>query len=402
MTKSFLPSSGKSSSSRRQFIRQLSMGIGATTLGLHGLSALAGNQSTLPSAKTLQKLQNGEKLGVALVGLGQYSRGQLAPALQETKLCKLSGIVTGSPEKIPEWKSKYNIADKNVYNYENFDNIKGNDDIDIIYIVLPNGLHAEYTVRAAQTGKHVICEKPMATSVEDCQRMINACNEAGVKLSIGYRLHFEPHNLQMMRLGQNEVYGNVEKIIGEDGFRIGKGGWRLDKELSGGGPLTDVGIYCIQGAIYTKGEMPVSVTAKYHEVTNEDKFDEVEQGIDWQMQFEDGSVADCKTSYAENLNLLRAETDTNEWFELSPAYSYSGIEGKTSKGDLDFKQVNQQALQMDDFAGCVINNKKTPVPGEMGLRDVHIIYAIYEAADTGEKVSIDQSKKMLDWRIGDE
>ncbi|MBK6264049.1 Gfo/Idh/MocA family oxidoreductase [Marivirga sp. S37H4] len=387
--------------SRRTFIRKLSMGIGATTLGLHGLSAMAGGTNPSPSPETLEKLQNGRKLGIALVGLGNYSRGQLAPALQETKLCKLSGIVTGSPEKIPEWKRKYNIADKNVYNYGNFENIKGNDDIDIIYIVLPNGMHAEYTIRAAQTGKHVICEKPMATSVEDCQRMIDACNKAGVKLSIGYRLHFEPHNLEMMRLGQNEVYGNVEKIIAEDGFRIGKGGWRLDKELAGGGPLTDVGIYCIQGAIYTKGEMPVSVTAQYHEVKNKEKFDEVEQGLDWQMQFKDGTVADCKTSYAENLNLLRAETDTNEWFELSPAYSYSGIEGETSKGDLDFKQVNQQALQMDDFADCIINNKKTPLPGEMGLRDVYIIYAIYEAADTGKRVSIDQNKKMLDWRIGD-
>ncbi|WP_188462572.1 Gfo/Idh/MocA family oxidoreductase [Marivirga lumbricoides] len=388
-----------SSNGRRQFIRQLSMGIGATTLGLHGLSSFAGNRSIQPSEKTMQKLQNGEKLGVALVGLGGYSTGQLAPALQETKLCKLSGIVTGSPEKIPEWKRKYNIADKNIYNYENFGTIKGNDDIDIIYIVLPNGMHAEYAIKAAETGKHVISEKPMATSVADCQRMIDACNKAGVKLSIGYRLHFEPHNLEVMRLGQKEVYGEVQSITAEDGFRIGHGGWRLDKKLSGGGPLTDVGIYCIQGAIYTKGEMPVSVTAKYHEVDNKEKFDEVEQGIDWQLQFADGTVADCKTSYAENLNLLRAETNKDEWFELSPAYSYSGIEGDTSKGDIDYKQVNQQALQMDDFADCIINDKKTPVPGEMGLRDVHIIYAIYEAADTGKKIQIDQRKKMLDWRI---
>lgn len=376
--------------SRRTFLRKIGLGIGAATLSINSFSSLAGENLSLAPKNMSRKIQNGKKLGIALVGLGSYSTNQLAPALQETELCKLAGIVTGSPEKIPVWQNRYDIQDKNVYNYENFDTIAENEDIDIIYIVLPNGMHAEYTIRAAHTGKHVICEKPMATSVEDCQAMITACDEAGVKLSIGYRLHFEPHNKEMMRFGQNEVYGSVEKIRAENGFKIRNGGWRLDKELSGGGPLTDLGIYCIQGAIYTKGEVPVSVTAQYHEATDKEKFNEVEQGIDWQMQFEDGSVADCKTSYAQSLNILRAETEQNEWFKLRPAYPYSGIQGYTSKGPMNFKQVNQQARQMDDFADCIINNRETPVPGEMGLRDVNIIYAIYEAADKGEKVKIER------------
>lgn len=391
----FTPSIEKAS--RRQFLRKLSLGVGTTALGLHGLSAMAGIDPN-PSAKTLKMLQSGRKLGIALVGLGEYSEDQLAPALQETKLCKLSGIVTGTPDKIDKWKNKYDIPDQNVYNYENFDSIADNDDIDIIYVVLPNAMHAEYTIRAARAGKHVICEKPMATSVNDCQAMIEACEEANVKLSIGYRLHFEPYNQEMMRLGQEEVYGQVKKIRAENGMEnVEKGVWRLDKELAGGGPLPDVGVYCIQGAIYTKGEVPVSVTAQYEPVTDEEKFNEVEEGISWQMQFEDGLVADCKTSYSEDMSLLRAETD-NEWFELDPAYPYEGIKGETSQGEMDFPQVNQQALQMDDFADCIINNKSTRVPGEMGLRDVSIIYAIYEAANTGEKVMIEQEARAYENR----
>ena len=120
-----------------------------------------------------------KKLGVALVGLGTYAAGQLAPALQQTVHCYLAGIVTGTPSKAAAWKEKYNIPDKNIYSYDNFDTIKDNPDIDIVYVVLPNSMHAAYTIRAAQAGKHVICEKPMALTVADCDAMIAACKKAG-------------------------------------------------------------------------------------------------------------------------------------------------------------------------------------------------------------------------------
>src|SRR5205085_820518 len=160
--------------------------------------------------------------------------------------CYLSGIVTGTPAKAKKWKRKYNIPDRNVYNYDNFDSIKDNPDIDIIYVVLPNALHAEYVVKAAKAGKHVISEKPMATTVEDCDRMIAACRDAGKMLSIGYRLHFEPHHQEMIRLGTQKVFGPIKKMHAENGFS-GPEGWRLTKKLAGGGPLMDMGIYCGQG-----------------------------------------------------------------------------------------------------------------------------------------------------------
>ncbi len=326
------------------------------------------------------------KLGIALVGLGKYSEGQLAPALQETKRCYLSGIVTGTPDKAEKWKKKYDIPDKNVYNYQTFDSIKDNPDIDIIYVVLPNAMHAEYVVRAAAAGKHIICEKPMAVTVEDCDRMINACKEAGKMLSIGYRLHFELYNLEMMRIGKEQPLGRIKIMKAENGMKDAKG-WRLDKPLSGGGPLMDLGIYCVQGCRYTTGQEPIAVKAQEGPKTDPEKFKTVEESLSWQMEFPGGVTAECKTSYSEEMNLLRAECE-NGWAELSPSYEYSGIKGKTSNGKMDFPEVNQQARQMDDFAMAIKNNRPTPVPGEMGRQDVKILQAIYKAMETGERVEI--------------
>lgn len=370
--------------SRRKFLAQL-LGLGSIA-AVPGLSAFNRIESYLRKTG-VHELPDNEKLGIALVGLGNYATGQLAPALQETKLCKLSGIVTGTPEKEKIWAEKYDIPKKNIYNYETYDQIADNDDIDIIYVVLPNSMHAEYSIRAAEAGKHVISEKPMATSVEDCQRMIDACEKAGKKLSVGYRIHFEPHNKEIMRIGRNEVLGPIQSMDGAFGFQIGDmNAWRVDKEMAGGGPLMDVGIYVVQAGIYTMGELPISVTAS-DETREPDKFGDVEGTIRWDLKFEDNVVQFGSSSYEFNQHHFRGKAE-NGSFELRPAFSYGGIKGKTSEGPLDFPQVNQQALQMDDFARCIIEGDESIVPGEMGKRDVRILYAIYEAAETGEEVSL--------------
>ncbi len=368
--------------SRRDFLRTLSLGAGVTLL--------APNLLALPPER---------KLGVALLGLGKYSAGQLAPALQQTKLCRLAGIVTGSPEKAAKWKQQYQLPDKNIYDYKTFDRIIDNPDIDIVYVVTPNALHAEYAVRAAQAGKHVICEKPMATTVADARRMIAASQKAGKKLSIGYRLHFEPHNQAMMHLGQTQAYGPLKHLVSDNGFRFNNDTpWRVSKSLGGGGPLMDMGIYSLQGCLYTKGQVPTAITAKFDPNTNPQLFKDVEAGIKWQLQFADGTTADCHTSYAENLDgRLRAEA-ANGWFELQPAFGYGGLAGSTSKNDgkLNLPNINQQAAQMDDFADCVLHNKPTRVPGEMGLRDVQLLLAIYRAAETGQKVATTDVQQLID------
>ncbi|SFC35741.1 Predicted dehydrogenase [Parapedobacter composti] len=376
---------------RRQFVCRLSWaGIGGLAYAalpvVGGCASRNSNQAEEQVADGQTAAEGEQRLGIALVGLGQYSEGQLAPALEETTHCYLAGIVTGTPSKIPKWRRKYDIPESNVYNYENFDAIRENPDIDIVYVVLPNAMHAEYTIRALQAGKHVICEKPMAVTVEECDRMIGAAREAGKLLSIGYRLHFEPHNIEMMRFGQEKRKGTIKHIIAENGMGD-VDGWRLDKALAGGGPLMDVGIYCVQAARYTLGMEPIAVTAQEGPKTDPEKFKNVEESLTWQMEFPGGITALCKTSYSENMDILRAEAE-HGWAALSPAYAYKGINGETSDGEMDCMEVNQQALQMDDFAKAIKDSRATPVPGEMGRQDVKILQAIYRAMETGQRIEI--------------
>jgi len=357
-------------------------------------TGFAGYRTLIPSTITPYK-PDSKKLGVALVGLGGYSRGQLAPALLETKYCQLAGIVSGTPEKRQVWAKKYSLPDKNVYTYRKMSDIANNDDIDIVYIVLPNAMHADFSVLAAEAGKHVICEKPMATNVKDAQRIIDACNKNKVKLSVGYRLHFEPFNRKMMELGQNEVYGKIKRIKSGNGFVMNwPWHWRLDKTMAGGGPLMDMGIYCIQGCIYTSGEIPLSVSSRV--IPSDDpQFHEVYGGIKWEFQYPSGIVAECETTYMDNMSYITVEAEEGT-FGLRTAYFYGGLNGYTPKGEMQLKNINQQAAQMDDFALRIKNDEKTPVPGEMGLRDVAIMEAIYKSVDTGSSVQIDPVYRKID------
>jgi predicted dehydrogenase len=369
--------------SRRRFLYN----IGLAGLSIPVISSMCKPGTSEKPEERIAKNKKDGKLGIALVGLGGYSGGQLAPALQRTEHCYLAGIVTGTPSKIPAWKERYNIPEKNIYNYENYDFIKDNPDIDIIYVVLPNSMHAEYTIRAAKAGKHIICEKPMAVTVEECDRMISACTQAGKTLSIGYRLHFDPYHLEMVRLGTKKIYGELKKVNAGFSFVASKGAWRLDKKLAGGGPLMDLGIYCLQGVCYTSGMEPVAVTAQSPPVTDKEKFIDVEETLSWQMEMPNGMIAECRTSYSERANSLRAEAEKG-FFELQPAFSYSGLRGKTSDGVIEYPALSQQAKQMDGIALSIKNKTKSIVPGEMGRRDMKIITAIYEAMNTGKRIVI--------------
>ncbi len=367
-------------SSRRKFIYT----TGIAALGLPVVNAF-GNCN--PFNQKGKVMHTGKKLGIALVGLGGYATGQLAPALQKTEHCYLAGIVTGTPAKAMAWKEKYGIPEKNIYNYENYDSIRDNPDIDIIYVVLPNSMHAEYSIRAAKAGKHVICEKPMAISVEECDQMIKACKNAEKMLSIGYRLHFDPYNLEMKKLGTEKVYGEIKKISSGFAFVASKGQWRLDKKLSGGGPLMDLGIYCLQAICYTTGMEPVAVTAQAPPVSDKTKFIDVEETLSWQMEMPNGLIAECRTSYSESMNYLSAEAEKGS-FGLRPAFNYSGLRGNRAGEEISYPPLSQQAGQMDAFALAVKNNQPSIVPGEMGRRDVQIITAIYEAMRTGGRAEI--------------
>jgi predicted dehydrogenase len=368
-------------SSRRIFIRTLAAaGLGA--LAAPALSTLGRAAGTSASDKS-----DTRKIGIALLGLGGYAGGQLAPALQETKLCRLSGIVTGTPSKAEKWQKRYDLPASCVYNYENFDRIADNKEIDVVYVVTPNALHRDFVIRAAKAGKHVICEKPMATTVEDCDAMIAACKAAGRQLAIGYRLHYEPYNLEAARIGTQKVFGPVKLIQAEHAFTSSGGTWRFSKKLAGGGPVMDVGIYCLQAACYVTGEEPNAITAREAPKTDPQRFAEIEETLTWTMEFPSGAKAECMTSYNQDGNRLHVQA-ADGWVELSPAFSYRGIRGRTSKGKLDLPRVTQQALQMDAFARTLLHGEPNIVPGEMGRRDVRLLMAIYEAAKTGRRVEV--------------
>ena len=329
------------------------------------------------------------KIGFALAGLGSLSTHQLAPALQKTKFCELTGLVTGHPEKAKKWKAQYNIPDKNIYNYDNMEQMAGNPDIDVVYVVTPNALHAGHTIKAARAGKHVLCEKPMETSAEKCRQMIDECKKAGKQLAIGYRLHFEPNNLECVRLAREKIFGDLKIIEAGFGFPIGDPTqWRLKKDLAGGGPLMDVGIYALQATRYLSGEEPVEISG-ITTVTDPVKFKEVEESIVWQMKFPGGVIAHCSASYkVGGIDNFRAFADGG-WFGLDSAYGYGGIYGSRSDGKtIELPAIDQFAAEMDDFAQCILENRPTKVPGEEGLRDVEIMMAIYESAKTGRKVSL--------------
>ncbi len=370
--------------SRRDFI--YSMGL--TGLGIPFLSANINCENNTSNQKIMQPEK--KKLGVALVGLGGYATGQLAPALQQTEHCYLAGIVTGTPSKIPIWKEKYGLSDKNIYSYENYDSIKDNPDIDIIYIVLPNHLHKEYTIRGFEAGKHMICEKPMAVSVEECKAMMAASKNANKHLSIGYRLHYDPFNLEMIKLAKDKVYGEVKSIETDFSITPRKGEWRLNKKIAGGGPLMDVGIYCMQAVCYITGSEPLAVTAKTYPITDKEKFLDIEETLDFDMEMPGGITGKCRTSYSYSKSFLQVNCEGG-WFRLEPSYFYGGIKFTSSDGrKFELPPFSQQAKQLDAMAMSVKNNQPSKTPGEMGLRDMKIIEAIYASMNSNKRIVLNK------------
>ena len=349
--------------------------------------ALAARSQTEPVAA-------GKKLGIALCGLGGYATGQLAPALRLTKHCELRGVVTGSPEKGRKWAQDFGFPEKNIYRYDTMARMIDNPDIDIVYVVTPNALHPRDTIAAAWAGKHVISEKPMATSVADCNAMLAACRTNKVKLSIGYRLQFEPHYVELKRLAREKDFGPFMKMSGGLSFTMRQMQWRAQKQLAGGGPLMDLGIYAVQAACMAAGvghtgDAALAITAREQPKQRPEFFKDVEETIEWTMEFANGAKGEFSTSYNAGLDRFRAEAEKG-WIEFAPAFAYGGLKVQTGKGPLDIPvPPSQQAGQIDDFALCVKENRDTPVPGELGRRDMVILEAIYRsAAQNGKRVEI--------------
>jgi predicted dehydrogenase len=346
------------------------------------LGTLAANAQDAPSA--------GKKLGWALVGLGSLSKHQIAPALLKTQHSKLAAVVTGTPEKGVQWREQYGLAEDKVYSYENFDKIIDDPSIDVVYIVLPNSMHHEFTLRAARAGKHVFCEKPMANSAKECREMIAACEAANRQLGIGYRCQFEPHHLEAIRFAREQVFGALKHVDAGFGIPIGDPKqWRLRKDLAGGGALMDVGVYALQACRYLAGEEPLEVVA-LETKTDPVKFAEVDETITWSMKFPSGLTANCLTTYGFNGRDDFSAYATKGRFGMKPCYGYKGQTGWTSdpKIPFAFPPTDHFVAEMDAFSQAILQGKPFEPSGEEGLRDLRVIEAIYRSIASGKKESV--------------
>jgi len=335
----------------------------------------------------------GKKLGWAIVGLGSLAINQILPAFAQCEKSKVVALVSGHPDKANKLALRYGVNPKNIYNYQNYDSIRDNPEVDIIYIVLPNGMHAEYTVRGLQAGKHVLTEKPMANTPAECQQMVDAGHKANRKLMVAYRCQYEPYNREAIRVARSKELGTIKVILADAGFNMkDPNQWRLKKSLAGGGSLMDIGIYALQAARYLTGEEPSEVNAMMYSTPGDERFKEVEEAINFQLRFPSGVLANCTSSYGYAWQTHYRVVTTDGWLEMDPATAYSGLRMRVHRGNIieekDLPVVDHFAAEMEHMSECVMQNKEPLTPGEEGLRDLIIMHALYAAANTGRTVKL--------------
>lgn len=340
-------------------------------------------------------IAEGPVLRVAQMGLGSYAE-RVGTAMKDCTRAKITGLISGTPDKLKKYGERYGVPEDARYNYQNASEIKKNSNIDAVYITTPNALHAPQTIQMAEAGKHVICEKPMALNAKDAKKMIEACDANGVKLLIGYRMHFEPITLDIVKMRAKGDFGKPLFFQGLSGFIIGDPGqWRLTKDLAGGGAMMDIGIYSINGSRYMIGEDPIWVTAQETK-TNLVKFKEgVDETITFQFGFPSGATASCLSTYSLNYLDKFYLAGTKGFAEMQPSTGYGPIKGRTHMGEIQHPHIMHQTRQMDEMAAIILDGKSpaVPVDGWEGYKDMVIVDAIYQAVKSGKKIMINYGIK---------
>jgi predicted dehydrogenase len=300
-------------------------------------------------------------------------------------------LVSGHADKAHSVADHYGIDRKSIYSYDNFDTIRENKDVDVVYVILPNSMHSEYTIRAANAGKHVLCEKPMCTSVDEATAMIDACAQAGRKLMIAYRLRYEPFNQTMIELARKQAFGKLKTIEAVNQQNVKAPNIRLSEKL-GGGPLGDVGVYCINAARYITGEEPIQFTATAFRPSDDPRFAEVDESVAFTMKFPSGVLANCECGFGSEESRRYRIHAADGWFELDPSFAYTGLRLHTKhleqKSEIQLPHVNHFAAEMDHFSDCVMNEKHPWTPGEEGLHDMIAMEKITQAAREGKMVRV--------------
>jgi predicted dehydrogenase len=326
----------------------------------------------------------------AIVGLGSFAIGQVIPGFGDARQSRMTAFVSGNPAKARDLGARYGVS--RFYDYANYDTIADDLEIDCVYIVLPVGLHAEYTIRALEAGKHVLCEKPMASTSAECEAMVAAAKASGRQLGVAYRVHFEPNNREALRRIRAGEIGAMRHIQCDHGFNASLDypphKWRLQKALAGGGSMYDVGVYGINTSLMMLEEEPVEVSATYSYPRDDPRFTEVEGGIDWRMRMASGisvqgSSSYCYSPYAARQRYFGSEAS----LVMDPATTYYDNNlvmegGGQPRQEIDAGNAAMQfAAQVDGFSKAARANRPHLTPGEMGLRDIRLIEAMYRSAD---------------------
>lgn len=325
------------------------------------------------------------KVGWAILGLGSYARNQILPNMRFCERSQLKALISGSPDKAKQVAQQYGIPESKIYNYENLERIKDDPDIDVVYVITPPGTHKEFTVRSLRSGKHVCCEKPMAYTAAEAVEMVAEAKKAERRLQIGYRCHFEPHNLRAMELCRSGEMGQIRTIRSEHAFTMTwDGGWHSKRGLGGYGAITEIGIYSIQALCYLAGTDPIEIVGSRHKL-DVPRFREVEDFNEFILVFPNGIHGSGATGYSFNANNFRVQAERGR-LDAENATSYSGHRYTFNGRPVEVPPANQWARQMDHLSECVLDpTKKLIAPGEMGLRDMRIVEAILRSADEGRK-----------------
>lgn len=354
------------------------------------------------SGPTPTPMPPGGRIRYAVVGLGHLTLEEILPALSSCKKSRLTALVSGSPDKMQKVAAQYGIKPENCYSYQTYDQLKNNQEVDVIYIVLPNALHKEYVIRGAKAGKHILCEKPMATSSKECEEMISACRNASVKLMIAYRIQYEPHNRKLRELIKGQTFGTPKFIEASNAqSSANPAHWRFKKALAGGGALPDIGLYCLNTNRFILGEEPIEVFAYQYSTPGNPLFKEVEELISWQMRFPSGVIASCASDYNVHESRRYRVMCDKGWLNMDKAYAYKGQKLTTAKAEgmmekqeeISLAEKNQFAAEIDHFSDCILHNKAPFTPGEEGLQDHILMEAIYQSAKEGKPVKINGQNK---------
>lgn len=359
---------------------------GVIELGVAGAAvAIAG-----PAAAVGPGADRQRPVGFAVVGLGKLSQGQILPGLSRTRNARLAALVSGHPQKARQLADQYHVPAGAIYSYEGYDRIVRDPAIEVVYIVLPNSMHAEFTIRALKAGKHVLCEKPMATSIADAEAMIAAAKAANRHLMIAYRCHYEPTNLAAMRRIRSGAIGKPRMIVTNSGRQATledpSDAWRLDQRMSGGGALADMGIYAINASRYLLNEEPVEVMAWANTDRNDPRFKTVEDLIAWQFRFPSGAIANGSTSFNYDATMAFQAFGEKGQIVGDPAFFYGGNRltwGAPGNTPVAIAEIDQFAREMDWMAEVVRGRAPMVSPGEEGLQDMRLMDAIMRSVAGG-------------------